>query len=217
MLNLHGYSKMFTQKLAYQPNNQHYFQHLAHLPQAVWLDSCHDLQPRGQYDIISAMPADLLSVQNGSTYINNKPSALTVFDAINKQLEPLKIHHDPNLNLPFTLGAIGYLGYDTAWQLEKLPAYSNHDVTLPEAQVGIYHWSIVTDHHSKTTLLIAIDKQTAEQVTELLQNPPQKNTKLALESSFQSNMSFSKYRQSFNRLKQHIIDGDCYQANLWFC
>ncbi|MEB0151105.1 aminodeoxychorismate synthase component I, partial [Pseudomonas sp. CCC2.2] len=56
--------------------------------------------------------------------------------------------------LPFVGGLIGYLSYDFGRQLEHLPAQSLTDLQLPDAQLGLYAWALVTDHHAATSQLV---------------------------------------------------------------
>lgn len=205
----------FTE-LPYQLDSADYFQNLAHLPYAIWLDSCRAFQPRGRYDVMSAMPLALIQTQNKVTTVEKEghsySSTEDVFKVVQSELAKLK-PANINIDLPFTLGSLGYYAYDLGRQLENLNDSLKRDITLPDACVGIYDWSLVTDHEQKRSYLIY---NNAEKLSPLLSLflLPEPDERFKLDQDFKADMSRDEYETAFNKIREHLISGDCYQTNL---
>lgn len=202
--------------LPYAPDSSELFSHFVHLPYAVWLDSGHPHTQQGRYDIISATPAVVLQANERGTLIctetDTHQSTDDIFRVTQNQLQHLPVKN--NLSLPFTVGAIGYCAYDLSWQFEKLPTIATRDIDLPTGMMGIYHWSIVVDHVEQQTMLVADTPATLERVQHYLSQTPNHHEAFSLTEPFTTNLPFDVYRRRFQRLQQHIYDGDCYEANL---
>lgn len=196
-------------EIPYQTNSANLFAHFANEPYSVFLDSCLPHQSQGRFDIISAFPEQVIMVDD-----KNRED---IFTEIQNEIAHLKQYIiDDAIELPFTIGAIGYLTYDVGRQIEKIPEIAANDITLPEVVIGIYHWSIVVDHHQQKSYFItcystdhpkriAIEKRLADVAVTL--------PSFKLTQPFQSNMSKAFYRQSFEKIKAHIYAGNCYQIN----
>ncbi len=201
---------MFITEIPYQANSADLFSRFVHLSYAVLLDSCLPQQNQGQFDIISAAPETVITAH--SDHVKTDP-----FQQIQKAINALKkIAKKQDVDLPFTVGAIGYLSYDIGRQLEKIPTISKNDITLPEAIIGIYHWSIVVDHKKNKSYLISIYKQSDNKIAKiikLLNAKPKPQTHFTLKTPFQSNMNKDFYRRAFLKIKEHIYAGNCYQIN----
>lgn len=186
---------MQTLFLPYQEDISLLFAHFVHLPNAIFLDSC----GRDRYDIFSAEPIAIIESD--------------VFSAIKKQLNSLEKNNP--YDLPFTIGAMGYLSYDIGRTLEKIPSFAKKDIDLPDAFVGIYDWSIVADHHDKKIYFNSARGALATQrLLDLLKEKPKRTHSFKITSPFQPNISREDYNAAFHHIKQHILEGDCYQVNL---
>lgn len=204
--------------LPYNEDSAELFSHIAHREHAIFLDSAHPHYANTRFDIISAEPKTLLITKNGAnTIIENQqqtPSNEDPFTLSKKILQSMQIDLPTTLpKLPFTIGAIGYYGYDIGRQLETIPNIAENDIQLPETVVGFYDWSIVVDHYDRKTWLITSKPQQIEMITAWL-NETVHYPAFKLTTKFTSNMPLPRYEKSFNQLKQHILDGDCYEANL---
>lgn len=201
------YAAMHTHILPYQENSADLFVHFAHLPYAIFLDSCLPQQNQGRYSIIVAQPIKIIDDHSENIFleIQNALTTLNCNPAENK------------FDLPFTIGAMGYLSYDFARQLEKIPAIAVDDIQLPTAIIGIYDWSIVIDHVEKKTVFTSLHANThprIKTVLALLNKKPAPQKKFALIKKFQSNMTQHDYNAAFHAIKKNIIAGNCYQVNL---
>jgi para-aminobenzoate synthetase component 1 len=135
------------------------------------------------------------------------------FDIIRSHTPTLEKYADIN----FSGGLAGHLSYD--YGLELLDIVSRHEATqMPLATVGLYSWSLNINHQSKTARIyiqpfcsesvkrsiVAFKKQLNGLVT--------KNKTSVQDWVCKTHKQ--EYEQSFNRLKNYIVEGDCYQVNL---
>lgn len=211
--------------LEYQANTANLFARLSHKPWAIFLDSGQPQGEYGRYDILVADPFITIStaenlnevlteiVQNGQITISHEDP----FAILNALLAPYQALPS---SLPFSGGAVGYFGYDLMRQEAKLLNLDLQIESLPQMKVGIYDWAVVVDHREKTACLVSHGFQQSTHdrwsaLCALFDAPPIAcATKFKLTTPMTSNMDFNQYAQAFNKIKDYIIEGDCYQVNL---
>lgn len=213
---------MAARLLEYTKDTASWFGHIADQPYAIFIDSCQHGQRGGRFDIISASPSTVIKTYGNNNHVirQTETSVTTtdVFELIKNHLSQMNTTDiDAVKDMPFRVGALGYIGYDTVHQLEKLPYHQHHDITLPDAIIGLYDWSIVVDHQQQQSWLFSLhdnNHPTTQSILHLIQQPPQKTISFQLTHPFATCITEENYHQAFFRLKKHIKDGDCYQANL---
>lgn len=192
---------------------------------SILLDSANADHENSRYDIILAAPIATISHLNSKTRIKllnggyQKDSDENPFMAakrLHKELMPANVL--TSSHLPFIGGCAGWFSYDLAREIEPLANQAQADINLPDMHLGIYDWAIIKDNHSGTWY--AIDYQPdLKRVTQLLakfENHQAKNafTPFKLTSEWQSNMTEQSYTDKFDKIKQYLVEGDCYQINL---
>ena len=121
------------------------------------------------------------------------------------------------LELPFTGGLLGFLGYDFGARLERLPDTAVADLQLPSARFGLYAWALINDHHSQTAQLIFhpgladVDRTRLIKLFESQWQP--EHSSFSLDSPFTADLARSEYQQAIERIQRYIQAGDCYQVN----
>lgn len=182
--------------LPYQVSSEALFLKLRQLPHCVWLDSGKPNGACGRYDILSAIPSQIVTASDASD--------------LAQQLE-LKLKQNTNAStLPFSGGWIGQLNYD----------YKHLDFGLPPtdargAWFGWYDWAIVVDHEQKITSLVMLSScstKISEQVQQALSGDDQATPNYTC-SAFTADESKDHYLTAIARIHEYLLAGDCYQVN----
>ncbi|HSM82691.1 MAG TPA: anthranilate synthase component I [Nodosilinea sp.] len=120
--------------------------------------------------------------------------------------------------LPFTGGWLGWLGYDLAWEIERLPHINSDPLPFPVALWYQPETFAVLDHPSQRLWLFAPDDAGLDAMEKQLRLPPPEEP-LATPTdrpagSVTLGMAAAEYQQAVRRAKQHIQAGDVFQVNL---
>ena len=205
-------------ELSYESNSSDLFSVFADEPWAVWLDSCADKQARGRYDVFSSRPVATVVTRDSVTTITDQDgiteSTQDPLELLQERLDKLEFEE---LDLPFSGGALGYFSYDLGGRFEVLPFSTNNDEDLPLMAVGIYNWAIVVDHKLKmSTLVIQGDRKSTkilqQELLEQIKVRSSQRSFFALEA-VQHDVDKKEYAKCFERVKEYILAGDCYQIN----
>ena len=206
--------------LPYFADTSALFSLIADQPWSVFLDSGFPHSNQGRYDIFATDPVCTLVTQGDTTQITRNnvtiSSTLDPFDLVKEQLLPnLEGYED----LPFNGGAIGYFSYDLARRLENLPVIAEDAEQIADMAIGIYNWAVIVDHQEQKSFLVGLDEgdeqkwqSLIEQFSQLPENPEYESFKVI--SDIKSNMDINAYTDAFNRIKNYLKEGDCYQVNL---
>ena len=211
--------------LDYLTDSSQWFEHFLDETLPCFLDSCSSRysEPHSRYDIITADPWAVLAVnskgqvtvrnnQIGERVVNSKQSPFDCLEELLEQMTPVARH-----SLPFTGGAIGFWGYELASILEpgRIP---HRKMKTPLMSVGLYHWALVTDHEQCTTQIVFhpdCSKQQKEKVLGLIDRQSDKQLEsFRLTRNFSPTISKNEYKTAFDRVKEYILAGDCYEVNL---
>ncbi len=209
------------------------FDGVAHLPYACFLDSSL-LMPRfGMYSFIGFSPYMTLRTRGRKavfSYRNGRVQTFYIdpFEALRKALSEIQIDPTsvPEELPPFTGGAIGYLAYELGRYIEKLPNTVVDDLNLPEAFFCFYDKVICIDHASEKKFLIATlppgeNPRVAFSGIETAILNRESHKTHALEKKkdsetmkFECTFTKKRYIEAVKRVKEYILSGDIYQANL---
>jgi len=192
---------------------------LADLPWAVWLDSGRPAGSGGRYDIISADPLAWLVSDGDSTTIERRDGSRQVSDAdplelLRELLGPIRAG-DPRL--PFSGGALGYLGYDLGRRWLPLSRPARPD-GMPAMAMGLYDWALVVDHLARQAWWVgrgATAQRAWTQWGGQWRAPPPAGDDAAfgLDGAIAADIDAAAYRAAFARIQHYIREGDCYQVN----
>jgi para-aminobenzoate synthetase component I len=122
-----------------------------------------------------------------------------------------------NLDLPFTGGWLGWLGYETAWELETLPPKNPEPLPFPVAYWYEPANFAVLDHQQQQLHLAATDPADLVVMNEQIIMIDQSTTTAPTKPSTPT-IDFlttaADYQQSVLQAQEYIQAGDIYQANL---
>ena len=204
-------------------NTEWLFGHIAHLPWAMWLDSCDSDHVDSRYDIIAWQPKVTLQTNGNETVIDD----VVTGEKITSDEDPLSLLNQtqqsffqsyqlPDCELPFKGGSLGYLSYDLGRRFETLPDIAQNDIQLPEMAMAIFDQAIIYDRKTKQYFLICPQNMHRELLTWLtnLVADTKPADSFNLTSDWQANLSWPEYQQRFNQIQEYLLSGDCYQINL---
>ncbi|TBV11806.1 aminodeoxychorismate synthase component I [Stutzerimonas kirkiae] len=199
--------------LPYQSDPCERFERLRQAPGAILLDSGRPLALRGRHDLISAWPRQVLRAEHGE-------SAAAYFQRLRKALATLGPARLPaGFHSPFAGGLIGMLAYDFGKRLERLPATALNDLKLPDGQLGLYDWALVSDHQEQASALVfhpGIEHGERQRIIRLFEGNAQAlcgRDDFRLRAPFRPDLRKEDYRQAIERIQDYIRAGDCYQVN----
>lgn len=209
-------------ELPYQIDSATLFAAIRDLPWAVFLDSAITEGDNARFDIIAADPFITLQTTGQTTTIDYRTA-----DSLNSADDPflllqtvLKKYAQQSTELPFCGGAIGYFSYDLGRRIESLPSLAVDSEQIPEMAVGIYDWAVISDHQQQRCWLVSygVDPATHQNWSDLinrLQRPQTTDsTTFKVNGELRCNMDQQAYQTAFEKIKNYITDGDCYQVNL---
>jgi len=210
-------------------------QQLSCLNWSMFLESASPEHIDSNWSIFTADPiATLTCIENNAifhdrladTTSNMGKDPLTAQTEMREQL----FHHDDHSDYPFTGGVIAAYQYEMGEVFESLhKQQQNLGLDLGPFHCGFYDWAIL--YNLKQQQYFLVQQRTSNQsetVEDLWQSryrwlelvAEKKTSTLATTSTFnltaswQSNYTEHEYRDSFNKIQDYILSGDCYQVNL---
>jgi para-aminobenzoate synthetase component 1 len=217
-------SRLEILPLPYSPSPCDYFERLRGLPAAVLLDSARPRAQGGRFDLLSALPLELVEHREGRSLSRDEAGRVLVesegspFRFLDERLAARHFPARPLIGeWPFAGGAMGLFGYSLGSRVagQALRACA----ALPAMRVGIYGWALMQDHELRRTALVftpLAGPECRRRVLEALEAPrarePLPGFRLA--EPFRCNVDATAYRGAFERVREYILAGDCYQVNL---
>lgn len=191
------------------------------------LESVYSEKEIGRYSFMGADPYMTIKSYKDEIIISGDNGTKTVYG---KVLDYVKqyVNIDYNsevFNIPFTGGAIGYVGYDVVRQYEKLPDNNIDELKVPEANLMFYKIFICYDHFKHNINIVynvfPEDNSDYNKITETLDNIKQSIIsgnvlhplkEANLNKEFESNVTEEEYCEIVERAKEYIKAGDIFQV-----
>lgn len=131
------------------------------------LESSFQHETKGKYSYIGVNPIEEIIGNNAeTTIINHLTNQTNIFNI--DALTYIKRHLpkiDTPLPLPFSGGAIGYVGYDAYRQYADIGEMLESDIGMPDIHFMIYREIIVYEHFSEKVYIIAMNLDDAPGIT----------------------------------------------------
>lgn len=212
-------SQYSTIPLPYESDSQGLMSRMATLDRPVFLDSGRERGEHRRFDILAAEPVAWIEAISGSCSSSDPDLPVYSNDFFNSirslqskyNLAP-EISTEPSGALPFQGGLLGYLGY---------PGVDGRgNLLIQDAYVGAYLWAVVVDHQLQRSVLVIRQDypQPRQRLSRLLQaqrdSQDLASGQFKLLSPFHNHWSREQYEAAFQRTKDYIRAGDCYQVNL---
>ncbi len=125
-------------------------------------------------------------------------------------------------SLPFTGGWLGWLGYDVAWEIERLPYVNSDLLPFPIAYWYEPECFTVLDHEQQILWLAATNPDQIDRMEQQLETDsivvsraaPSLTPQFQVSQTPQFQLSQVQHEAIVLKAKQHIEAGDIFQANL---
>ena len=193
------------------------------------LESACNTEKMGRYSFIGMDPYILLKSKGNSIVIERGEEKESFEGDVLEALKKLmKCEYEAKgIKLPFTGGAVGYIGYDVIRLYEKLPDYNNDEINIPEAFMMFYKRIVCYDHY-KHLLYIIYNVYPEEDIT---YSDVQEELNVIAEQiksgksihrlneaqaykEVKSNFTEEEFTELVNKAKDYIKRGDIFQVVL---
>lgn len=193
------------------------------------LESVYSEREIGRYSFIGVEPYMMLKSYGEKVIITNDENERScegkILDYVKKYLS---FQYDcAGLPIPFTGGAIGYIGYDVIRQYERIPNNNRDELNVPEACLMFYKSFVCYDHFEhKMNLVYNVlpdDNEDYEAIIsklKALESVVKKNNgvhqlkEADLYKESKSNVTEEKYCSLVEKAKEYIKAGDIFQVVL---
>jgi para-aminobenzoate synthetase component 1 len=204
-------------------------------PEPALLESAPGFGDAGRWSILTAMPGLIFEATDDRWWSGDhgvadlgEGNVLAKVAWLTRHLGLAETTESPDPDLPpFQGGFIGYIGYDFAPQLERLPRRRARDSRMPDIRLAFYDTAVTVDHQSGLVQLWSWlargrDRATAERACQTWKErieraleSPRSNIARPLESGrLVSSFDRATYLQAVDRVREYIAAGDVYQVNL---
>jgi para-aminobenzoate synthetase component 1 len=222
-----AYHPPFYHELPYLSDSSVYFELIRNLAWPIFLDSNYqENNQQGRYDILTAQPIVKITTAENKTRVSklsvpDEEFDTDPFNVLQQQLASFP--KQVKVDLPFIGGALGYFGYDLGRYIESVPNIAEDHEHIPDMAVGIYDWSIIIDHETKSACLASflVHPDTHDFCQSLLAKLKQNESTSSpscepfkVTGELRENLPQDDYQAAFESIKHYILEGDCYQVNL---
>lgn len=117
-------------------------------------------------------------------------------------------------DIPFTGGALGYIGYDAIQVYEPIAAPKQDSLQMPDIHLQVYETIVVFDHMKNDVTIISFEGK-LDEVEEQLRQPEAIESRTEQQAlSFKSKTTDVAFRTQVEKAKDHIRKGDVFQLVL---
>ena len=145
------------------------------------------------------------------------PKIGEILPFLQRLLDRPNLHSDFVPDLPFQGGWLGWLGYDLAWEIERLPYLKSDSLPFPIAYWYEPDCFAVLDHRQQILWLAATEVSQLDQMQEKLASVADRESPVLAEMAPKPvafHLSQTDYEAAILKAKKHIQAGNIFQANL---
>ncbi len=141
-----------------------------------------------------------------------------------EQIDIPKSLSDVAETLPFLIGAVTLFAYDQNIESDRITDDDPNEYLIPDIAVGFFTESVIYDHANKCIFICTCSEKEEIKLTSCfakcelpsyktvdMKNRNEKAFRLL--SPWKSNLNSSQYAKGFQRIKEYLSAGDCYQVN----
>lgn len=203
-------------------------------PYPFWLDSSLPGGKMGRWSFIGSTPFLTLKTYGKKIFMEEEgiltQTEANPFKVLRAQLNRFSLERT-GTDIPFLGGAVGFLSYDLGRMVEQIPDQTTDDLNTPDIYLSFYHTVLAIDHMENRAYIIAsglpdnnekaatkaaadlaLFKEKLAQATPKLPDPWAEPNISA--SNIHTHFTPEAYCQAVDTVKQYIVAGDIYQANM---
>lgn len=184
----------------------------------ILLDSSKEDKTLSKFSFIGLNPFMTFEAKGNTCLIDDVEVVGEPFDVLEKLIEKYKISEEVYSNIPLISGAIGYISYDVCRILEELPNGSMEDFNISDIKFIFYNNIIIFDLHNNKqyiTSLKGIDEEIDLIINKIKNTSSIEEYKVKeTRKNFISNFNKSEYKTAITKMKNYIVSGDIYIANM---
>lgn len=211
---------MITKSIKTQLDTEQLFILFSNEKNVMFLDSGGKDKKLGEFSFIVFDPFIKFTSKNKGINISEKNISGDPLEELQNVLNKYKIKNKGKF--PFNGGAVGYLSYDLARQIEDLPSDAIDDMQIEDIVMYFYHGTIVIDHILEKIYYsdYNIDGKGQNRFDYILDkinkslNVIKPEVKYNSNSKMVSNFTKNEYLNSIKKIKKYIKAGDIYQTNM---
>ena len=193
----------------------------------IFLDSSKDSEKLGKYSFIGLNPYKKMVYNQGATTVNGQKVEGDPFNILKELLNANPIQN--TYDLPFIAGCMGYFAYDLVRDMEKIPNIAETIMEMPTMVFVFYHHIVIFDHHCHKAYLsvfypnpnidqesaLIIEGKTAGIIQRIKSGHPVTYRNTIEEAvTFTSCFDEAAYMKTVEKMKEYILNGDIYIANM---
>lgn len=186
----------------------------------ILLDSSKEDKVLSKFSFIGINPFMIFESKGQEAFINKVKVEGEPFIVLERLIEKYKCDDNDYNNIPLISGGIGYISYDTGRILEKLPDTSDEDFNISDMKFIFYRNIIVFDLENNKQYITSITDYGYNEELDYLEEKislatiiKEKNFE-SVNSNFKSNFEKEDYKNAITKLKNYIVSGDVYIANM---
>lgn len=190
----------------------------------IMLDSSKKESEYSRFSFIGINPFIKIKSKGDLVYLNEKLVNRDVFELLNETIESFNIDKNLKKEIPFIAGAIGYFSYDMGRSLEHIEESSINDYEVYDSYFLFFHNLIIFDLLNNKTYITSLyeDIISAKNSLDNLENKiinykhEENNEKhrIAKKNILKSNFSKDEYIKAVDKMKDYIVEGHIYIANM---
>ncbi|MCF0149720.1 MAG: aminodeoxychorismate synthase component I [Clostridium sp.] len=184
----------------------------------ILLDSSKEDETLSKFSFIGLNPFMTFESKGNTCLIDDVKVEGEPFDVLEKLLLKFKISEEVYRHIPLISGAIGYISYDVCRILEDIPNSSTEDFNISDIKFIFYNNIIIFDLHNNKqyiTSLKGLDEEIDLIIDKIKNTTSIEECKVEEKrKNFISNFNKSEYKSAITKMKNYIVSGDIYIANM---
>ena len=183
----------------------------------ILLDSSKSDNNLSHYSFIGINPFLQFELINKKSYINGNRIEGDPFKILENLVNEYK--NDIEDEIPLLSGTMGYISYDAGRLLEELPDESEADFNIPDMKFIFYKNIIIFDLINNKKYITDLDGniENINSILKVIHSGNKIDEEMVEKESnnkFYSNFNKEEYKNSVTKLKNYIVSGDVYIANM---